>query len=107
MIRLTWREYLTLRGISHGHDRPTIVDTCGFSEITAKRVARDLLDKLAVPAGNRQSQAAYALAVRYGFEHGYLINGQPARYTVWPGMKEQPHGPDCYQARRCRCDGTP
>lgn len=106
MIRLTWREYLTLRSISHGHDRVSIMAITGFSEETAKRTARILLDKLAVPSVNRKSQAAYALAVRLGYEYGYLSNGQSETYTSWPGMREQPHGPECYQARCCRCDGA-
>jgi hypothetical protein len=107
MIRLTWREYLTLRGISHGFDRPSIMHITGFSDETAKRVAKDLLDKFAVPANIRQSPSAYALVVRHGFEHGYLANADHPQYPPWPGMKETPHGPDCYRARRCRCDGTP
>jgi hypothetical protein len=107
MIRLTWREYLTLRGISHGFDRPSIMLVTGFSEEIAKRVSKELLDKFAVPTNIRKSQAAYALAVRLGFEHGYLTNGDHRRYQSWPGMKEVAHGPDCYRARRCQCDGTP
>ena|SRR5687768_10827734 len=107
MIRLTWREYLTLRSISFGHDRPSIMAVTGFSEETAKRTARELLDKFEVPQGSRQSPSAYALAVRHGYEHGYLTTGDQPKYPPWPGMKETPHGPECYRARRCRCDGTP
>jgi hypothetical protein len=107
MIRLTWREYLTLRSISFGHDRPSIMAITGFSEETAKRTARNLLDKFAVPNTNRKSQATYALAVRHGYEYGYLTTGDQPKYQPWPGMKEHPHGPACYRARRCHCDGTP
>ena len=107
MIQLTWREYFTLRSISHGHDRPAIMAITGFSEEMAKRTARELLDKFQVPRAIRKSQAAYALAVRLGFEYGYLERGQPDKYVAWPGMKEAAHGPDCYRSRACRCGGTP
>lgn len=106
MIRLTWREYLTLRAISFGLDRPTIMSVTGLSEETAKRVSRCLLDKFDVPADIRRSQAAYALAVRLGYEHGYLTVRDDCIYRAWPGMKETPHEAECYRARQCLCDGA-
>jgi hypothetical protein len=110
MIRLTIREWQILRGISFGWSHAILADNIERSRSSVNKHADSLFIKLRIERKDGQQHRPHTsngLAVRLGYEHGFLCNGD--RQTVSPPFEEWvrgAHPAGCYRARLCRCDGA-
>lgn len=110
MIRLTPREWQVLRGISFGWSQQILADTIDLSRSSICKQAENLFTTLDITRQEGQAHRPHTsngLAVRLGYEHGFLCNGDLP--SVSPPFEEWPRGAhpaECFRARYCRCDGA-
>jgi hypothetical protein len=110
MIRLTVREWQALRALSFGWSHQILADQLDRSRSNVCKQVDNLFMKLGIARQEGQQHRPHTsngLAVRLGYEHGFLCNGDLP--TVSPPFEEWvrgAHPAGCYRARRCRCDGA-